>query len=338
MRVRLLLVPFALVTVTAVIGAGLSGVAGASSSGSKKSSSTATSSKKGAASTSGRTSDGRRTHIVRSGDTVPAIAKKYGVSADSVRAANGIVDDKLYLGARLIIDGSAGSGSSSSATTKSGSSAKAGSGSTSAGGTYTIREGDYLEGIAKRHGVSLSSLLSANGLKATSLILPGDTLTIPSGSSAASTAAEPGTSSSSGASGSAGDVGPDLRCPVPGASFMNDWGFPRDDGGRFHEGTDMFAPSGTTIVAPASGSIVYSENGLGGHTFTLSTNGGWVIYGAHLKAPIGSSRTVRAGEPIARVGASGNAAGGDPHLHLGVKRAGGSPMNPYPSLKDACGR
>ncbi len=300
---------------------------GTSSKGTSSKSAKSSSSKSSAKGASTGAAAGKRTHIVRSGDTVIGIAKRYGVSADSVRAANGIVDDELYLGARIIIDGSA-SGATSSGGSKSGSS------STSKGdGTYTVKAGDYLEGIAHRHGVSLNSLLKANGLRSSSLILPGDTLKIPGSSSTGSS-----TSGGSGSSSkSAGAVGPDLRCPVPGASFMNDWGFPRDDGGRFHEGTDMFAPKGTTIVAPASGTLVYGSNGLGGNTFTLTTSSGWVIYGAHMSSAIGSSRTVKAGEAIGRVGNTGNAAGGDSHLHMGLKRAGGTSINPYPSLHDACG-
>ena len=42
----------------------------------------------------------------------------------------------------------------------------------SAGTTYTVRGGDWLARIADRHGISLSALLSANGLTATSLIHP----------------------------------------------------------------------------------------------------------------------------------------------------------------------
>lgn len=194
---------------------------------------------------------GKRTHIVRSGDTVASIAKRYGVSANAVRAANGIIDDRLFRGARLIIDG--------------GSAASAGSSSTTAG-----------------------------------------------------------------------KVGPTLRCPVRGATFMNDWGFPRDDGGRFHEGTDVFAPRGATVVAPASGTVVFGSNPLGGTTFNLTTDTGWVIYGAHLSKTIGASRHVKAGEAIARVGNSGNAAGGDTHLHVGLKRWGSTSINPYPSLRAAC--
>ena len=51
--------------------------------------------------------DGTTTHIVASGDTVQSIARRYGVSADDIRAANGIVDDQLYRGARLLIDAGA---------------------------------------------------------------------------------------------------------------------------------------------------------------------------------------------------------------------------------------
>lgn len=301
--------------------AGATPASGSSSKGStteaaSKKASSGSSTKKSSASSGAAA--GKRTHIVRSGDTVVGIAKKYGVSANSVRAANGIVDDELYLGARIIIDPSAGGSTKSSGGTSSS------SGST--GSSYTVKDGDTLSGIASRHGVSLSSLLSANKMKSSSLILPGDELTIPG----------KGGSSSKG-SGSTSGSGPDLRCPVPGASFMNDWGFPRDGGGRFHEGTDLFAPTGTPIYAPASGSVTFGKNGLGGNTFTLTTASGWEIYGAHLSKAVGSSRTVKAGEVIGTVGSSGNAAGGDAHLHMGLKRVGGTAMNPYPSVKAACG-
>jgi len=267
---------------------------------------------------------------------VQKIARRYGVSADSVRVANGIVDDELYRGARLIIDGTAGSSSSGGSST----SQPAGSGSRG-GSRYTVRDGDFLEGIAHSHGVSLSALLAANGLKASSLILPGEELVIPSGRAGSGSGSGSAGRASNGSgsrshSKTAASVGPDLRCPVRGASFMNDWGFPRDDGMRFHEGTDVFAPKGTTIVAPASGSVVYAKTGLGGNTFTLTTTSGWVIYGAHMSTAIGSSRQVVAGEALGRVGNTGNAAGGDTHLHMGLKRAGGRSINPYPSLRAAC--
>jgi murein DD-endopeptidase MepM/ murein hydrolase activator NlpD len=168
----------------------------------------------------------------------------------------------------------------------------------------------------------LSALLDANGLEADDLIMEGDRLDIPV--------------AGSGSHETSSSEGPALVCPVPGASYMNDWGFPRGSD-RFHEGTDLFASSGTTIVAPASGTVSFGSNGLGGTTFTLSTDSGWVFYGAHLDSTIGSSGRVTAGSPIGTVGDSGNAAGGDPHLHLGLKPAGGHAVNPYPSIAAACG-
>ena len=334
---------------------GKSGKSGKSS----KSSRAGTSGK--AAKTSGLTSGaaaGLRAHIVGSGDTVVGIAKQYGVSPDSVRAANGIVGDRLYLGARVIIDGSAGSnGSASSGSASNGSGAASQASGTSSkrssktstassriaakSSAYTIEDGDTLSDIADEHGVSLKALLAANDLKATSLILPGDKISVPGSSSFTGNDSAGSTSSSTATSGASAtdssSSGPSLRCPVPGETFMNDWGFPRDDGGRFHEGTDLFARKGTTIVAPAAGEVTFAKNGLGGSTFTIQTATGWEIYGAHLNSTIGSSRSVKAGEAIATVGNSGNAAGGDTHLHMGLKRIGGRSMNPYPALRSACG-
>jgi LysM repeat protein len=342
-----------------------------------------------APSASAASGDGR-SHVVAPGDTVASVARRYGVDADTIREANGLVGDRLYVGARLrlsnpnpqlkmsrisAVDPASARTSASSYTVRDGdvleriarrhgvslssllaanglradslilegdrltiprsgsaASSSGGAATASSGSSYTVRDGDVLERIARRHGVSLSSLLAANGLRADSLILEGDRLTIPGSSSSGSSSS----GSSAGRETSGSSTGrPDLVCPVRGASFMNDWGFPRG-GERFHEGTDLFAPTGTTIVAPASGTISYGSNKLGGTTFTLTTADGWVFYGAHLAKAIGSARTVAAGSPIATVGTSGNAAGGDPHLHLGIRPAGGAAVNPYPALASAC--
>ncbi|MFT3854034.1 MAG: NlpC/P60 family protein [Ilumatobacteraceae bacterium] len=52
---------------------------------------------------------------------------------------------------------------------------------TTSAGSYTIVNGDYLYGIARRFAVSFNSLLSTNDLVATSPIHPGQILTIPAG-------------------------------------------------------------------------------------------------------------------------------------------------------------
>jgi LysM repeat protein len=285
---------------------------------------------------SGGSSSGITTHTVRAGESVQSIAARHGITADDLRAANGIVNDRLFAGGRLVIQaGAAGGASSSSGSTATSSGS---TGSTSGGGTYRVRAGDSLWDIAQRHGVSLRSLLSANGLTSTSLILPGRQLVIPGGSGTQSSSSGSSSSGSS-SSGRSGSVLTSIQmvCPVPGASYMNDWGFPRSTtSSGFHQGNDLFAPIGTPVVAPISGQLTFGSNNLGGRTFHITSPSGWVVYGAHNSSLVGSDRWVDAGELVAHVGDSGDARGGQPHLHLGLRRTGGNFINPYPSLSAAC--
>ncbi|MGH9024516.1 MAG: murein hydrolase activator EnvC family protein, partial [Acidimicrobiia bacterium] len=68
-----------------------------------------------------------------------------------------------------------------------------------------------------------------------------------------------------------------LVCPVPGAAFSNDWGQPRS-GGRTHQGTDMFAPTGTPALAVVDGSVSYANEGLGGLVAYLAGSNGNTYY------------------------------------------------------------
>lgn len=126
-------------------------------------------------------------------------------------------------------------------------------------------------------------------------------------------------------------------CPItPGrTSFINSWGFPRS-GGRRHKGTDMFAAMGEPVYAVVSGTVRISQNALGGKAIWL-TGGGHSFYYAHLSGyNISSGQSVSQGNTIGFVGNTGNAAGGPPHLHFGL-RSGGGMVNPYPTLVGACG-
>ncbi|WP_232085152.1 transglycosylase SLT domain-containing protein, partial [Arthrobacter sp. SO5] len=59
-----------------------------------------------------------------------------------------------------------------------------------ASGSYTIKSGDTLSGIAARNGVKLSDVLSANRLTMSSMIYPGQKLVIP-GASIAPASSQP---------------------------------------------------------------------------------------------------------------------------------------------------
>jgi LysM repeat protein len=107
-------------------------------------------------------------YVVQPGDTLARIAARFGVSVSAIISANGITNPNLILvGQRLVIPGvDSGSGSGSGA-------------GTGTGGTYVVQRGDTLSRIAARFGVSLSALMSANGITNPNLILVGQRLVIP---------------------------------------------------------------------------------------------------------------------------------------------------------------
>ena len=143
------------------------------------------------------------------------------------------------------------------------------------------------------------------------------------------------------AGGVPGSVTPGFTCPMnPGAiHFINDWGFPRS-GGRTHKGTDVFAPMGQPVVAVVSGTVRAYSNSLGGNSVWLTADNRTGYYYAHLSSwgpGISTGVYVSKGDVIGYNGNSGNAYGGAPHVHFQIHPGGGSPMNPYFTLKAACG-
>ncbi len=129
-------------------------------------------------------------------------------------------------------------------------------------------------------------------------------------------------------------------CPVAGAvSFTDDWGAPRS-GGRTHDGIDMFAPYGAPLVAAENGVIERVTNtdaGLGGITIWLNGDRGTAYYYAHnsLNA-VAAGQRVRAGEVIAYLGDTGNAATSAAHLHFEIHPAGRPAVRPFGIVSAAC--
>ncbi|SOC87213.1 LysM repeat-containing protein [Curtobacterium sp. 314Chir4.1] len=129
------------------------------------------------------------TYTVRQGDTVSGIAARYGLSAQEVLVRNGLGwNTIIHPGQTLHL-----------ASTPAVSTASASTGSSSASGSYHVKQGDTVSGIAARVGVSTTALLSANKLSQRSVIYPGQTLRVPSAGSAV---AAPVTSTSTAASSS----------------------------------------------------------------------------------------------------------------------------------------
>jgi murein DD-endopeptidase MepM/ murein hydrolase activator NlpD len=130
-------------------------------------------------------------------------------------------------------------------------------------------------------------------------------------------------------------------CPVVGPVRIGQgWGAPRDGGRRRHQGIDLLAPAGTRLVAVASGHISRLSNqdrGRGGISLWLRDRRGTAFYYAHNQHNlVRLGQRVRAGQVIARVGATGNAGGGPPHLHFQIHPGGGRPVSPDALVRRWC--
>ncbi len=101
-------------------------------------------------------------HVVRRGDTLYSVARRYGTTVNAIMQANGLSNSNwIYVGQRLVV-------STSGATQPVGTS-----------GTYVVQYGDTLFSIAYRHGVSTQALASANHIYNSNLIHRGQELVIP---------------------------------------------------------------------------------------------------------------------------------------------------------------
>ncbi len=114
------------------------------------------------------------TYRVEAGDTVSAIAARYGLATASVLALNGLGwKTTIHPGQELRLT----SGGAKAATPTPISSEVQ---------KHTIAAGETISGIAARYGVSTRSVLSANGLSDTSIVYPGQTVVVPAAMSLAS--------------------------------------------------------------------------------------------------------------------------------------------------------
>ncbi len=110
--------------------------------------------------------------------------------------------------------------------------------------------------------------------------------------------------------------------------------------GTFHDGIDIAAGEGTPIYASHGGEVIYSDNDLGGYgnlVIVRHKSGLISVYAHNSKVYVREGETVKRGEHIADVGATGRASG--PHLHFEVRvrdrQSRYVAVDPLPLLTDA---
>lgn len=114
-----------------------------------------------------------KTYTVKRGDTLWAIARAQGVSLSHLMKLNGLGDRSvIHPGQKLKVSGGTAPAAAPPASAPAPKPAK------SASKTHTVAAGDTLWAIAKKHGVSVSALLTLNGLKSSSIIYPGQKLAV----------------------------------------------------------------------------------------------------------------------------------------------------------------
>ena len=104
-------------------------------------------------------------HVVQRGETLTAIAARYGYTVETLVAANGLGSaNRIQTGASLTLPGAAD---------------RAAGGSAAAPAVYVVRRGDTLSGIAARYGQSVHALVAANGLASPNRLSVGTRLAMP---------------------------------------------------------------------------------------------------------------------------------------------------------------
>jgi murein DD-endopeptidase MepM/ murein hydrolase activator NlpD len=194
---------------------------------------------------------------------------------------------------------------------------------------YTVRPGETLSEIGNRFMVSTATLQRANGIRDPKKLQAGRQIVIPltPPSEHVDRAIRHGQSGRAGLkrtppptpvvrlTGAAHYIG-HLEWPIESRKVNSRFGWRN---GRFHEGVDIKAKSGTPVYAAHAGRVVYSASGMRGYGRVVVVRGqGIMSVYAHNSRNIAKAGTeVEQGELIAKSGESGRTRG--PHLHFEIR-------------------
>lgn len=229
-----------------------------------------------------------QTYKVQSGDSISSITKKFGLSNISTLIAVNDIDNvrQLRAGQKLKIPSIDGL-------------------------YYTVQNGNTLQGISTKYGVTMEDLLDVNELESSELSV-GQSIFIPGAKLDSKTLSQA--------------MGELFKNPLNVRYRLSSHFGPRADpftGARSnHTGIDMACPTGTPILATASGTITYSGTSpvFGYYVIINHGNGYQSLYGHMSKILVKKGQWVSQGTRIGLVGSTGYSTG--PHLHFTVFKNG----------------
>ncbi len=201
---------------------------------------------------------------------------------------------------------------------------------------HQVKGGETLGVIANRYGVRADSLVWLNGFNPHTPLVKGERILISYGSSKSghhshqhSSGVDLGSSQQAFGARNSGSTRQTLSdgTPVylsdrlfwPAASGKLSSGFGKR-WGKFHDGIDVAAPTGTNVYAATSGEVIYSDNGLRGYgnlVIIRARDGMLTVYAHNNRLFTRVGQRVVRGEKIAEIGSTGKSTG--PHLHFEVR-------------------
>ena len=242
-------------------------------------------------------SDQISVYVVRKGDSLAKIAEMFGVTSNTILWANDMKKgDKLVENDVLLI-------------------------LPVSGVKHTVLKGQTLKGIANKYKVDVSDIAGFNGIAENAQLAVGDELIIPDGV----ISDDGGGKSTSQTSPKEKDYYTKYPLQNLGGYFINPVPEYKKITQRLHAqgGVDLAAPTGTPIIAAASGKVLLARmgwNGAFGNMVIINhSNGAQTLYAHMSKLGTNTGDQVSQGEIIGYVGSTGRSTG--PHLHYEVHGA-----------------
>ena len=273
---------------------------------------------------------GDAVHVVQAGDTLYAIAKKYGISLVDLLTLNKLNSNMIYVGDRLVLPDSVAAEEETpteevddEATAPT---APSETPSNTTAATYTVKSGDTLWSIANANNMTVAALKTANSLTSDA-IYPGQVLKT-AGTSTGTTTPTTGTNT-----GTVGTIITGAFIKPASGYISSPFGYrtsPINGALEFHRGIDI-AGSGNISASQAGVVEVAAYHYSYGNYVVINhgkINGVTIktLY-AHMQSGLSVSvgQTVSQGQKIGVMGTTGSSTG--VHLHFEVQE-NGTVVNP----------